>query len=337
MRFACIFLIVVFVVGVHAASAHEVRPGFLKIDEISPERFAVSWKQPVRGGAQSVSGLGLRPGFPPSCERASDSRMLRVPGMLVENFELACAGGLRGQTVGVEGLQKTITDVFVQLHALEGNMVHLRLTPESPAQAFGGGVGLVTYAWLGVEHLILGYDHILFVIGLVMLVAGWQRLVLVITGFTLAHSLTLGLSVLDVAYLPMAPVEATIALSILFVTTELLRAPDARSKLATRYPQVIALGFGLLHGFGFAGVLKDIGLPSETAILALALFNVGLEIGQLLVVAACLAVIQLSATASAHLSLPASYHTRARAGVVMAMGGLAGYWFVARSVQIIFV
>ena len=178
----------------------------------------------------------------------------------------------------------------MQLHEADDNLVHMRLTPEQPLQTFTGGIGLFQYLWLGVEHLVFGYDHILFVIGLMMLVSGWRRLVLVITGFTLAHSVTLGLSVLDVIYLPAAPVEAVIALSIVFVATELLRPEESRSRLTQRHPQIIALAFGLLHGFGFAGVLADIGLPRETGFFALALFNIGLEIGQLCVVGLCLGI-----------------------------------------------
>ena len=336
MRVFRIFLaalaVTVFVaVCVSPTSAHEVRPGFLKIDETAPEAYAVSWKQPVREGARNVASLGLRPVFPVSCERGTDSAMRLLPGVLVETFTLTCAGGLRGQTIGIEGLQKTITDVFVQLTETGGKLVHLRLTPEEPSQKFTGGVGLITYLWLGVEHLLLGYDHILFVIGLVMLVSGWRRLVLVITGFTLAHSVTLGLSVLDVIYLPSAPVEAVIALSIVFVATELLRPGGQRAQLTQQYPQVIALAFGLLHGFGFAGVLADIGLPRETGFFALALFNIGLEIGQLCVVGLCLGIAYVTRQAA----VPPVYTARAQIGTVVLMAGLASYWLIARTAQII--
>ena len=327
-----IFALSVFTIaGLSPSSAHEVRPGFLKIDEISPGTYAVTWKQPVRSGAQNIAGLGLHPVFPASCERITDSKMRLLPGVLVETFTLICAGGLRGQAIGIEGLQKTITDVFVQLHEADDNLLHIRMTPEQPLQIFTGGVGLSNYLLLGIEHLVFGYDHILFVIGLVMLVSGLRRLVLVITGFTLAHSATLGLSVLDVIYLPAAPVEAVIALSIVFVATELLRPEESRARLTQRHPQIIALAFGLLHGFGFAGVLVDIGLPRETGFFALALFNIGLEIGQLCVVGLCLGISYMARQAA----LTPLYSARAQTGIVMAMGGLASYWMVARTAQII--
>ena len=333
LRFVLAVLVLTVFISASTSSvrAHEVRPGFLKIDEIAPQTYTVSWKQPVRGGAQNVAGLGLRPVFPASCERGTDSTMRLLPGVLVETFTLICAGGLRGQAVGIEGLQKTITDVFVQLLEVDENLVHMRLTPEQPLQKFTGGVGLFNYLWLGVEHLVFGYDHILFVIGLVMLVSSWRRLVLVITGFTLAHSVTLGLSVLDVIYLPAAPVEAVIALSIVFVATELLRPEETRARLTQQHPQIIALAFGLLHGFGFAGVLADIGLPRDTGFFALALFNVGLEVGQLCVVGLCLGI----AYVVRQVAMPPLYNARAQTGIVMAMGGLASYWLVARTAQII--
>ena len=333
LRFVLAALVLTVFISASTSSvrAHEVRPGFLKIDEIAPQTYTVSWKQPVRGGAQNIAGLGLRPVFPASCERGTDSTMRLLPGVLVETFTLICAGGLRGQAVGIEGLQKTITDVFVQLHEVDENLVHMRLTPEQPLQKFTGGVGLFNYLWLGVEHLVFGYDHILFVIGLVMLVSGWRRLVLVITGFTLAHSVTLGLSVLDVIYLPAAPVEAVIALSIVFVATELLRPEETRARLTQQHPQIIALAFGLLHGFGFAGVLADIGLPRDTGFFALALFNVGLEVGQLCVVGLCLGIAYVARQAA----MPPLYNARAQTGIVMAMGGLASSWLVARTSQFV--
>ena len=284
-RLLPLFFLFAFLVPAHA---HEVRPGYIEITEVARDSFDIVWKQPVRSaGANAVDGLGLRPVFPENCARLGDSRMRRLPGALVEKFSLTCYGGLFGQSVGVEGLQRTITDVLVQLALIEGGLYSLRLTADAPVQTFsGGGTFLMAYFGLGVEHLVLGLDHILFVLGLVLLVQGWRSLIWVITAFTLAHSLTLGLSMLGRISAPSAVVEAIIALSILFVAIELLQPPEKRSALAARYPQAMAFGFGLLHGFGFAGVLGEIGLPRDVELAALALFNIGLEVGQLLVVAA---------------------------------------------------
>lgn len=331
------FLLLALSAGPHKAHAHEVRPGYIEITETTRDVFDIKWKQPVRDGRQQVAGLGLRPVFPINCQRASGSAMRRTPGALVESFTLQCTGGLLGQKIGVEGLRKTITDVFVQLSLLDGTQTHLRLTSEQPLQAFaGGGVGLGAYFGMGVEHLLLGFDHILFVIGLVMLVQGWRPLVMVITAFTVAHSLTLGISLLTTVQVSGPVVEAIIALSILFVAIELTRAPAARSLLASRYPQSVAFVFGLLHGFGFAGVLSNIGVPRDAALPALGLFNLGIEVGQLMIVAACL----LFGTRLAHmLDDNAAQYPRAvavsRQLPVLLLGGLSVYWLIDRSLVLL--
>jgi hypothetical protein len=293
--------------------------------------FKIIWKQPVRDlGPGEVAGLGLRPVFPENCERREDSRMQRRPGVLIERFVLACEGGLIGRSLGVEGLRKTITDVFVQLRLLDETQASLRLTADAPVQRFaGGGAGLAAYFGLGVEHLIFGIDHILFVLGLVMLVQGWRSLIYVITAFTLAHSLTLGLAMLANISAPSAVVEAIIALSILFLAVELMRPESERSPLATRYPQFVAFGFGLLHGFGFAGVLGDIGLPRDLAIPALALFNIGLEVGQLAVVAAALVAARALKPWVARQPLLAEVP-------IIIIGGVSVYWLIQRASAIWF-
>ena len=333
MRWILSLMLMAFFWG--AASAHEVRPGYIEITETARDNFDIIWKQPVRSaGVNAVAGLGLRPVFPANCARLGDSRMRRQPGALVESFSLTCEGGLFGQSIGVEGLQRTITDVLVQLALVDGGRYSLRLTADAPVQKFaGGGTFLMAYFGLGVEHLIFGPDHILFVLGLVLLVQGWRRLVYVITAFTLAHSLTLGLSMLGNISAPSAVVEAIIALSILFVAIELTRAEDKRSALATHYPQAVAFGFGLLHGFGFAGMLGAIGLPRDVEIWALALFNIGLEVGQLLVVALILVFMRY-----AQPRLMAALNEKATPAVTLMvgqaplvfMGGLAVYWLLDR-------
>ena len=317
---------VAFVIAISAsANAHEVRPGYIEINETAPDRFKIIWKQPVRDlGPREVAGLGLRPVFPENCVRMEDSLVQRRPGVLIERFSLNCAGGLVGQAIGVEGLRKTITDVFVQLRLQDETHASLRLTAEAPVQKFtGGGTGLAAYFGLGVEHLLFGIDHILFVLGLVMLVQGWRALVYVITAFTLAHSLTLGLAMLAAISAPSAVVEAIIALSILFLAVELVRPEKRRSPLATRYPHIVAFGFGLLHGFGFAGVLGDIGLPRDLAVPALALFNIGLEVGQLGVVAAALAAARL-------IRPVVSKNPLLRDVPIVIIGGVSVYWLLQR-------
>ena len=325
-RLLPLFFLFAFLVPAHA---HEVRPGYIEITEVARDSFDIVWKQPVRSaGANAVAGLGLRPVFPENCARLGDSRMRRLPGALVEKFSLTCYGGLFGQSVGVEGLQRTITDVLVQLALIDGGRYSLRLTADAPVQKFsGGGTFLMAYFGLGVEHLVLGLDHILFVLGLVLLVQGWRSLIWVITAFTLAHSLTLGLSMLGRISAPSAVVEAIIALSILFVAIELLQPPEKRSALAARYPQAMAFGFGLLHGFGFAGVLGEIGLPRDVELAALALFNIGLEVGQLLVVAAMVLFMRFVKPA---LLAHEKWAPALQQVPIIAIGGISVYWLLDR-------
>ena len=325
-RLIPLFFLLAFLVPAHA---HEVRPGYIEITEVARDSFDIVWKQPVRSaGANAVAGLGLRPVFPENCARLGDSRMRRLPGALVEKFSLTCDGGLFGQSIGVEGLQRTITDVLVQLALIEGGRYSLRLTADVPVQTFsGGGTFLMAYFGLGVEHLVFGLDHILFVLGLVLLVQGWRSLIYVITAFTLAHSLTLGLSMLGRISAPSAVVEAIIALSILFVAIELLQPPEKRSALAARYPQAMAFGFGLLHGFGFAGVLGEIGLPRDVELAALALFNIGLEVGQLLVVAAMVLFMRFVKPA---LLAHEKWAPALQQVPIIAIGGISVYWLLDR-------
>ena len=325
-RLLPLFFLFAFLVPAHA---HEVRPGYIEITEVARDSFDIVWKQPVRSaGANAVAGLGLRPVFPENCARLGDSRMRRLPGALVEKFSLTCYGGLFGQSVGVEGLQRTITDVLVQLALIEGGRYSLRLTADAPVQTLsGGGTFLMAYFGLGVEHLVFGLDHILFVLGLVLLVRGWRSLIYVITAFTLAHSLTLGLSMLGRISAPSAVVEAIIALSILFVAIELLQPPEKRSALAARYPQAMAFGFGLLHGFGFAGVLGEIGLPRDVELAALALFNIGLEVGQLLVVAAMVLFMRFVKPA---LLAHEKWAPALQQVPIITIGGISVYWLLDR-------
>ena len=325
-RLIPLFFLFAFLIPAHA---HEVRPGYIEITEVARDSFDIVWKQPVRSaGANAVAGLGLRPVFPENCARLGDSRMRRLPGALVEKFSLTCYGGLFGQSIGVEGLQRTITDVLVQLALIEGGRYSLRLTADAPVQTFsGGGTFLMAYFGLGVEHLVFGLDHILFVLGLVLLVQGWRSLIYVITAFTLAHSLTLGLSMLGRISAPSAVVEAIIALSILFVAIELLQPPAKRSALAARYPQAMAFGFGLLHGFGFAGVLGEIGLPRDVELAALALFNIGLEVGQLLVVAAMVLFMRFVKPA---LLAHEKWAPALQQVPIIAIGGISVYWLLDR-------
>jgi hydrogenase/urease accessory protein HupE len=199
---------------------------------------------------------------------------------------------LRGQSVRIAGLEGTMTDVLVRMEFADGSSWSKRLTPaqpaaEIPAQQSGWSVA-DEYLKLGVDHILLGIDHLLFVLALLLITHGGWKLVKTVTAFTVAHSITLALAALGLVHVPQAPVEAVIALSIVFVATEILRAREGYQGIAARAPWVVAFIFGLLHGFGFAGALAEVGLPEGHIPQALLFFNVGVELGQLLFIAAVL-------------------------------------------------
>jgi hydrogenase/urease accessory protein HupE len=193
---------------------------------------------------------------------------------------------LRGREIRIDGLTGSTNDVLVRLESLDGSTQVKRLTPNEPAFTVAGAQTWFdvahTYFWLGVGHILTGVDHLLFVLALIMIVPDRRRLIVTITAFTIAHSISLALATLQVVHFPGPPVEATIALSIVFVAAEILRRRQGHEGLAVRKPWIIAFSFGLLHGLGFAGALAEVGLPQNAIPLALLCFNVGVEIGQLL-------------------------------------------------------
>ena len=261
--------------------AHEVRPAYLEINAAGENAYRVVWKQPLLNGRP----LSLKPDFPNDCVRSSTRIEALGAEALIERLELQCDSSLEGRTVGVSGLTQTLTDVLIRAQ-LGNGVTTILLRPESPTTVLvtDRSAPLTSYLRLGVEHLLFGIDHVLFVIGLMFFLDRIAPLVKTITAFTLAHSLTLGIAAIGLVRIPQAPIEAIIALSILFLAVEKLRgAPD---NLAVRHTWLIAFIFGLLHGFGFAGALNDIGLPRENLLLSLLLFNLGVELGQLVVVGA---------------------------------------------------
>ena len=329
-------------------AAHEVRPAYLELTEVSAGRFEVLWKQPVLADAEPglVRRLPLAPAFPAHCREAGRALPELTASALLERWTIDCgAEGLGDAPIEIAGLPRTLTDVLLRVRFVDGESVDHLLRPEAPRVAVspetGGGMAVPAYLRLGVEHLLFGFDHILFVVGLMFLVRRPLQLVQVVTAFTAAHSITLALSTLGVVTLSQRPVEAVIALSILYLAVELARdagrasgargatAPgDGRSSLA-RSPWAIAFGFGLLHGFGFAGALADIGLPEQARAMALLLFNVGVEIGQLMIVGVLLAL--LYGLRLRRVSLPAV----ALQAPIVVMGTVAAFWFLERVLSMV--
>lgn len=265
-----------------AVDAHEVRPAYLKIQQLDEQDYDVSWRVPAQGELR----LSLYARLPDSCQLSGELRAWRENAYFIERWSTRCPGGLSGQEVRIDGLAATLTDVLVRVERLDGTTQVARLAPARPAftvtDAESRWEVASTYGWLGVEHILFGIDHLLFVLALLMIVAGWRSLIATVTAFTVSHSLTLVAATLGWLHVPQAPVEAVIALSIVFVAAEIVHWRQGRPGITRRAPWLVAFLFGLLHGFGFAGALTEIGLPAHAVPLALLFFNLGVEAGQLL-------------------------------------------------------
>jgi hydrogenase/urease accessory protein HupE len=317
------------------AEAHEVRPAFLEIRELGPETFDVLWKVPARGEYR----LSLHVRLPGECSGAPQEGSF-VGAAFVEKWQVKCPGGLVGREISIEGLSATRTDVLVRIERADGTTQTTRLTPEQVsfevAAAPSGFEVSKTYFVLGVEHILLGVDHLLFVLGLLFLVGNWKQLVGTITAFTVAHSITLAGATLGLVYAPQAPIEATIALSVMFVAAEVLHRAQGKVGLAARAPWIVAFVFGLLHGFGFSGALREVGLPQKDIPLALLFFNVGVEAGQLMFIAAVVlvlsAVTRLLRKPGHGEHGPWYSEAMIRVPVAYVIGSVAAFWTVQRVV-----
>jgi hydrogenase/urease accessory protein HupE len=270
--------------GAAPGVAHEARPGFLELRETGPETYSFLWKKPTGGEVE----IQIAPVIPRDCRLATSDRQQLSPGAFVVRGTLTCRGGLAGKTIEIAGLEATITDVLVRLHHADGRLESHLLRPTTPSVTLGGvttaGERALGYVQLGVQHILLGVDHLLFVLGLMLIVSDRWTLVKTITSFTLAHSITLAIATLGYASAPLPPLNAAIALSILFLGPEVVRTWRGESSFTIRHPWVVAFAFGLLHGFGFASGLTSMGLPKAEIPLALLLFNVGVELGQVVFV-----------------------------------------------------
>ena len=307
-----------------AAAAHELRPGYLEITQTGTDQFVARFKVPARGNMR----LGLYPKFPDTCTEVSPPQTEQTGGAFMDRHVMRCPGGLTGKAVAIDGLAGTFTDVVARVALADGGVQTARLTPDRPRFEIAGNPGWAqtarAYFLLGVEHILLGVDHLLFVLALLLLVRNLRTLVKTITAFTAAHSITLAAAALGWAQAPQTPVEALIALSIAFAAAEAVRDRRGRAGLLRRAPWIAALALGLLHGFGFGGALREIGLPQSDVPLALLTFNLGIEAGQLLFVAA---VLVLTGAAGRLTSVRVPHW---RAGLAYAIGSVAVFWFAER-------
>jgi hydrogenase/urease accessory protein HupE len=313
---------------------HALQPGFLELRLIEKNVYAVTWKVPATGGRP----MAIRAQLPEQCDPRSPGQPTWDGAAYLTRWTATCTGGLEGGEIHIAGLEATSTDVLVRFDFTDGKSQAHRLTATQtsftvPTQPSSLEV-IRTYFPLGVEHILSGIDHLLFVLALLILVRGGRRIVATVTAFTLAHSITLAGATLGWVNLPGPPVEAAIALSIAFVASEIIHSRRGTPGMAERYPWVVAFTFGLLHGFGFAGALTEIGLPQNAIPLALLFFNLGVEAGQLLFIAAVFIVIMVwrQIAQRATVSSPAQTSALAWTWAVppYAIGGLAAFWVIQR-------
>jgi len=307
------------------AGAHEVRPGFLELRETGPGSYAFLWKKPSGGEIE----IFIAPVIPERCRLSTAGQQQLTPGALVVRGTLHCEGGIQGKTLAIDGLESTLTDVIVRVRHADGRLESHLLKPVSPSVTLGE----VTSGWqrsrgylrLGVDHILLGVDHLLFVLGLLLIVADRWMLLKTISSFTLAHSITLAIATLGYASAPLPPLNAAIALSILFLGPEIVRRWRGQTSFTIRHPWVVAFAFGLLHGFGFASGLTTMGLAQAEIPLALLLFNVGVEVGQVFFV---MVVVLLE---RAFLALEIRWPRVVQALPGYAVGSLGAYWTIQRT------
>ncbi len=307
-----------------SATADELRPGYLEFTQRTGTTWSLVWKAP-RGTGMT---LRVQPQLPPVCAIVGSPDIQHDLVSVVTRMDITCAKPVTGLQIGLSNLDTAQTDVLARIQPLGRPVQAYRLTPTAPSAEIlakpSYGQVARTYFVTGVEHIIFGYDHLLFVVALVLLLSGYWTIAKAVTAFTVAHSLTLIGTTLGFFGLPQRPVEAVIALSIMFLAVEIVKKVPGEPRLSERIPWVVAFGFGLLHGFGFAGALNEIGLPESDVPTALLTFNLGVEAGQVIIVIvtfAFVALLKRHATALTHPALRASAY---------AIGTVSAFWFIER-------
>lgn len=309
--------------SLHSAFAHEIRPGYLQVKEQASNTYTVLWKVP-----RTVDKvLDIQPSFDTGFTLKETIPPRILEAFVLYTFQLEGKGSLANTQLSINNLNTTGIDVLVDIRLMDGEHYSFLLQPTKktiliPDKASKWTV-TKTYIILGIEHILLGFDHLLFVLALMLITPGFKKLLKTITAFTIAHSVTLSFSVLGIASLPGPPVEAVIALSIVFLAMEILKLQKGLQTLTSEKPWLVAFTFGLLHGFGFAGALQDIGLPQNEIPLALATFNLGVELGQIMFIAGILILIRLLQSFIQRLG-------QLKKVIPYAIGSVAAFWLIQR-------
>lgn len=322
IRFFWLLILLTVQAPVHA---DELRPGYVEFTQKSKNEWIIVWKIPLQGGFTPLT----RPRLPSGCH------MKDVPARQLSNAAVTarsavyCRGDVSGRTIGLENFDTAQSDVLVRVAPLARPVQAMRLTPAEPSTTIRAKTDVwqvaQTYFLTGIDHILFGYDHLLFVVALVLLLQGFWTIAKAVTAFTLAHSLTLAGTTLGWIGLPQSPVESIIALSIMFLAVEIIKRQPDKKRLSERVPWIVAFGFGLLHGFGFAGALKEIGLPEQDVSMALIAFNLGVEAGQMIIIGATVLVLESIKRRFAVAFVPVIKI------VSYAIGITASFWFIERT------
>jgi hydrogenase/urease accessory protein HupE len=306
------------------AQADELRPGYMAFTQESASDWSLSWKLPMRGGLTPQSN----PLLPKGCAYSGTPERSIANGAVETRVAVRCAASVSGGEIGMSAMAASQTDILVRVAPVGRPVQALRLTAATPVATISAKPDrwqvAKTYFIIGVEHILFGYDHLLFVVCLVLLLSGLWTIAKAVTAFTVAHSITLIGTTMGLMGLPQAPVEAVIALSIMFLAVEIVKKDPDRPRLSERLPWLVALIFGLLHGFGFAGALREVGLPESDVPTALLTFNLGVEAGQLLIVFAAITVLAALRRFAESAALPVVKFA------TYAIGITASFWFIER-------
>ena len=329
MKLSTIAIAASLLLSTASALAHDARPAYLELVETDAAVFELRWKRPVLAGRAPTMEVAL----PATCRNIVPPVASNVGDALLERRLIDCgAGGLAGQRIDFPGLDQALSDVLVRIELADGNIFTQMVKPTQSWVVVTESPSAWAVAWqyleLGVTHILGGFDHLLFVLALLLIVRGWRRLLATVTAFTVAHSITLAAATLGFVSVPGPPVEATIALSIVFLASELIKVNRGQQSMTARSPWLVAFTFGLLHGFGFAGALTNVGLPPAEIPLALFTFNVGVEIGQIVFVFAALAAVWLLGR------IRKEWPGWAAQAPAYGIGTLAAFWLVERAVGI---